>query len=152
MNIKLVFAIENANLANKYSEELQGCEEITVLNKSSRELIQMNIVDAIFISTMAGERFGAVPRVHQCQVLETRDNAGWPPYIVAGVALKRDEDPSDVRVSLPIVMRSVIEAVDHFNLVQHRIETVGFGAEWIGLDKAIPEEASKTIISICSKA
>jgi hypothetical protein len=80
--------------------------------------------------------------------LKTKDQdriAGWPPYVVAGVAMKKD-DPRDPKFELAVIIRCVLDAVESFN--SHgleKIETVAFGSDWIGLKKLDPAEAGEII-------
>jgi hypothetical protein len=112
---------------------------IRVLHLNSNDLRGLPELDAIYLTIMAAERWGAHPIVHQAQVLETKPDdriAGWPAYVVAGVAMK-SEDPREPSNELRLIIRSAINAVEGFNAQNKKrlIQTVGFGPEWTGITR-----------------
>jgi hypothetical protein len=112
-------------------------------------------LDAEFLSVMGGEKWGARPIVHQAQVLKVPPGdraAGWPPYVVAGVAMTQVE-PHDAGSELGLIVRCVVEAVKQFNAENGNVvQTIGLGADWIGLRKLSPEEAADIIIRSFEKS
>jgi hypothetical protein len=136
----------------KRTEELQqGFRDHPQLHAravKSSELMQAEGVDAIFLTIMAAERWGARPIVHEAQVLETSSSergGGWPSFIVAGVAGKPD-DPRDPQFELRMIILAVLRAVQKFNKTASRpIRNVAFGPEWTGIRKLLPQHAAEII-------
>src|SRR5258708_38805495 len=64
-----------------------------VRHLKSDQLPKLPELDAIYLSIMTAEPWGAYPIVHKAQVLTNRENrlAGWPTHIVAGVAMSQHE-------------------------------------------------------------
>jgi hypothetical protein len=115
-------------------------------------------VDAFYVSIMAAERWGAGvrPVAHQAQVFRTapEDQAqGWPPFVIAGLALKEGEDPFDARFALRLIIMAVIKAVRDYNAREpNSIRLVGFESGWTGIDKLPPLEAANIICSAYDEA
>ncbi|MGH7746336.1 MAG: hypothetical protein ACREQ5_16500 [Candidatus Dormibacteria bacterium] len=114
----------------------------------SAELMRLESIDAIFLTIMAAERWGARPIVHEAQVFETTSadrDMGWPSFVIAGVAGKPD-DPRDPQFELRMIILAVLRAVEKFNKTAGRpIRSIAFGPEWIGIKKLTPQQAADVI-------
>jgi hypothetical protein len=119
----------------------------------SGDLKDCEQLDALYVSLMAAERLGIFPQtipVRKAEILQTRDDyrsKGWPPYIITGVAMSKD-DPRDPQSELRLIIRVVTETVILFNLEHdNAIKRVGFTPEWIGLKHLDGIIAGETIVN-----
>jgi hypothetical protein len=147
--VKLIFSDNDLGRVAALQRAFSGRSDLFAVHVSRRgELARVPDLDAIYLSVMGAERFGARPIIHSAQVLnvtaEDRE-AGWPPYIIAGVAMKSD-DPREPKFELGLIVRCVIEAVNRFNSeCSAKISIIELGGSWIGLEKMSPEEAGDII-------
>ncbi len=121
----------------------------------SGDLKSCEQLDALYVSLAAAERLGVFPQkiqIHKAEILKTRDDHranGWPPYIIAGVAMSKD-DPRNPQSELRLIVRAVIEAVVLFNFEHNNaIKRVGFTSGWIGLQDLSGAEAGEIILESC---
>jgi hypothetical protein len=147
--MKLIFSDNDSARVAALREAFAGRGDLHVVQvKRTEELRIMPELDALYLSVMGAERWGAYPVVHKAQVLKVTDKdraEGWPPYVIAGVAMKSD-DPRDPKFELGLIVSCAVEAAKQFNLEGSGwIDTIGFGGDWIGLKKMSPEEAAEII-------
>src|SRR5216684_7176832 len=118
MQANLIICDESEGTVDLLREGLAGCEEVTVLRLKPDQLLRVEGLDAFYISVTGAERWGAQPIPHKAQILRTElDDEGkrYPSYVVAG-GLFNLEDSSDPSFQLKVIMNTVLEAVDHFNV------------------------------------
>lgn len=112
------------------------------------DLMRLVEVDAILLTIMAAERWGARPITHEAQVFATTtqdQDAGWPAFVIAGVAA-RESDPRNPEFELHLIITAVLEAVRSFNAMAEKpLRSVAFGPEWIGIRKLTPQHAAAII-------
>lgn|GEM_PF-7126946 len=135
MGLKLIISVVENHDADLLRLGLKNLENITVVVLRPDQLWKRKDIDAIFLSLPAAERWGAVPIIHQAQVLKTKvedRTKGWPPYAVSGVAMAR-QDPRDPIFELQLILDSVFKAVELFNTNSEQIQAIGFWAEDLGL-------------------
>lgn len=118
----------------------------------SGDLKNCEQLDAFYVSLTTAERLGVFPkqiRIHKAEILETRNEDrlnDWPPYIIAGVAMSKD-DSRDPQSELRLIIKAVTESVVLFNLKHNNvIKRVGFTPEWIGLQDLDGTRAGEIIL------
>lgn len=145
MKLTLRFTSPDEKVVAQLQEGIGAHPRITVTKLDSRQLSHLPEIDAVFMTIMAAEQWGARPITHEAQVLGTRGEPGWPPYVVAGVAMKK-EDPRQPAFELRLIIRAVLKAVMQFNISHsEKIQTVGLSPEWLGLEKLDPKKAGRII-------
>ena len=146
--LKLIISHKDENIVNLLRNGFQGYPGISVLELPPDELPKVVGLDAVYLSVMGAERWGARPIVHKAQILRTRAEEaenGFPPYVVAG-GVFNDDDPRDPRFQLEVVITSVLEAIRAFNLEHDQpIRSIGFWAEDLLIGKMEPIEMAHTI-------
>jgi hypothetical protein len=146
--MNLVFAIPDPERAIALEHPLASRPEFQVKQTRQRDLTQE--VDAVYVSITAAERWGAHkrPLIHQAQVFRTRpeDRAeGWPPFVIAGLTARPDEDPFDPRL-MPLIIKAAIVAARRFNARgDELIESIAFEPSWTLIDRLPPLEAAEMI-------
>lgn len=148
MKPRLTFSDPDAERVALLQEGFRGHAKLTALAVSSNELMRLQGVDAIFLTILAAERWGARPISHKAQVFRATSvdrDLGWPGYIVAGVAANVD-DPRDPGFELRMIILAVLEAVTQYNEAWgDPIQNVGFGPEWTGIRNLPPPQAASVI-------
>lgn len=151
MRPNLVIADERQESVNLLQEGLAGCEEVTVLKLRPDQLLNVEGLDAFYLSVMGAERWGARPIPHKAQILRTAlddTEKGYPPYVIAG-GLFNIEDSRDPRFQLRVIMHTVLADVESFNAVNKGvIRKIGFWTEWLGIERMNPVEAGRIIRSV----
>ena len=151
MRPNLVISDESQERVRLLQEGLAGCEEVTVLKQRPDEIIRQEGLDAVYLSVMGAERWGALPIPHKVQVLQTtsRDaEKGYPPYVIAG-GLFEMEDSREPSFQLRVIMNAALDAVETFNAKNNGvIRKIGFWTEWLGIQNMNPMEAGEIIKSV----
>jgi hypothetical protein len=147
MRPRLIFSDPDAERVEALRRGIGAHPDLQVIHLKSDQLRKLPELDAIFLTIMAAEAWGAVPFVHRAQVLTNRENrlAGWPTHIVAGVAM----DPGDPRepvFELKLIIRAVLEAIKEFNQkFEEPITSIGFSPEWTGINRIDPIKAGRIV-------
>ena len=147
MKPRLIFSDPNSERVEALRSGIGDHSDLQVIHLKSDQLRKLPELDAIFLSIMAAEAWGAVPLVHRAQVLTNRENrlAGWPIHIVAGVGMSQ-EDRREPVFELRLIIRAVLEAIKEFNQKSEEvIKTVGFSPEWTGINRIDPIKAGRII-------
>lgn len=156
MKPKLIFSDADVGWVTALQTGFDARQDIRAVVLQRGELMRLPGLDAIFLTVMAAERLGAKPIPHQAQVLATGPDdreRGYPPFVVAGVALHRGEDARDVRLGLAAIVTAVVEAVArHNSRGASPIRTVGLGPEWVRMKELSPEDAAQIICAAYDKA
>lgn len=151
MRPKLIISHENQNTITHLQKGLAGCEEITAIKLKPNELLKLEALDAVYLTVMGAERWGALPIPHKAQVLRTAPadaEKGYPPYVIAGSVFTA-EDSLDPRFQLRVIVDAVLNAVRSFNLAESDpIWKVGFWAEDLCITLMSPEAAGELIKSV----
>lgn len=144
----LMFGDPDVERTKLLQEAFRDQPQLIARAVKSPELMRLPGVDAVYLSVMAAERWGARPISREAQVLQTRPDdqeRGLPPFVIAGVALGA-EDPRDPEFGLRMIISSVLSAVRRFNeTTAHTIQNVAFGPEWTGIEKLAPHRAAEII-------
>ena len=153
--MRLIFGDDSPERVSVLKKSFSGVPGLSaVLVQKTNVLLHTKDLDAIYLSVVGAERWGARPLFHEAEVLKTKDEdrkAGWPEYVVAGVAMRK-EDPRDPKFELMLIVRCVIEAIQTFNSHEStKIRTIAFGSDWIGLKKLDPAEAGDLIRRVCEE-
>ncbi len=154
MKPKLIFEHRDSETVRLLQRGFQGHSQLDARVLKPFGQKPLPDLDAFYVSLMAAERLGMTvrPVAHQAQVFRTRQEdrgTGWPPFVVAGLALKAGENPFDARLGLPLIIRAVIKAVKDFNAqAAETIRTVGFESGWTGIDELPPQEAAQIIRAV----
>ena len=150
MKPNLIFGDPDAARVELLRQGFASHPEITACAVKSAELTRATGADAIFLTIMAAERWGAKPITHQAQVLRTNQEdqfMGWPAFVIAGVAAKPG-DPRDPEFELRMIVLAVLRAATSFNAASEQpVRHVAFGPEWIGIKKLAPLKAAEIICS-----
>jgi len=129
---------------------LEGHKEISVLELRPSELPRLKGLDAIYLTAMGAERWGARPIRHKAQVLSTTPadaEKGLPKYVVAGGVFALAE-PADPAFQVLVVVTSVLEAIKAFNLDGNEVIcNIGFWADDLLIQDIDPIEAARVIRS-----
>lgn len=143
--LQLLFSHPDERIVMKLRDGFGGHPQITARTLTSRQLAKLPNLDALYLTIMAAERWGAYPIRHAAQVLATQSEPGWPPFVIAGVAMA-NEDPRDPAFELHLIVQAVLKAARQFNSASPRqITTIGLSPEWIGLDTLDPADAGRII-------
>jgi hypothetical protein len=155
MKMSLVFAIPKPEEARSLEQGFGSRAEFAV--RQVRLIDLASDIDAVYVSITAAERWGAAnrPIIHQAQVFRTTADdraAGWPPFVIAGLIARQDEDVFDPRL-MPLIIRAAIVAARRLNAQgSELIETIGFESGWTLIDKWPPVEAARTICAAYDEA
>lgn len=147
MRPRLIFSDPDAERVERLRRGIGDHPDLRVIHLKSSELRKLPELDAIFLTIMAAEAWGAVPLIHKAQVLTNRENrlAGWPDHIVAGVAMGPG-DPREPVFELKLIIQAVLEAITEFNQESEQpITSVGFSPEWTGINRIDPIQAGRII-------
>ena len=106
-------------------------------------------LDAMWLTPMQAERFGAMPPfpLHVALVLATPASdvqKGFPPFIVTGVAVAND-DPKDPQWQLRLVMTSLLRAIRDACARGQTIRRVGMLPEHLFMDRLSAEEVGAIV-------
>lgn len=142
------FADTDVTRVLEMQRAFQGIPFLHAVNSDSNKLGANVHLDAMYLSVVAAERWGARPIVHEAQVLNTRHEDrenNWPAYILAGVAM-RPGDSRDAKDELRMIIDAVTRAVLNFNATHDcPIKSVGFVPEWTGIRRIDAREAGEII-------
>ena len=151
MKLNLVFGDSDLERVNLLQRGFESHPQLTACVLKPDELRALPSLHAFYLSITAAERWGSfVPRptVHEARVLRTtaKDRAdGWPPFVIAGIALRDGEEHFDAKFGLRLIIKAVIKAVRKFNEADDLIQSIGFESGWTGIDRLPPLEASQII-------
>src|SRR5947208_1418921 len=121
MKLNFIFGDSDVERVKLLQQGFKSHPQISARVLNPSELRASPNIDAFYLSIMAAERWGSFvsrPAVHEVQVLRTtpKDRAtGWPPYVIAGLALNEGEDPFDSRLGLRLIIGAVVRAVRKFD-------------------------------------
>ena len=149
MKPNLIFGDTDGERVKLLQQGFESHPELTARVLKVHELRALPNLDAFYLSIMAAERWGARPIIHEAQILRTtsKDQAGgWPPFVIAGLALKDGEDPFDAKFGLPLIIRAVLKSVKNFNAENgDLIQSIGFESSWTFIEKLPAPEAAQII-------
>ena len=155
MKPTFIFGDPDSERAKLLQQGFASHPQITACLLKPHELRALPNLDAFYLSIMAAERWGSFtppPAIHEARVLKTtpKDQAdGWPPFVIAGVALREGEDLFDTKRGLALIVRAVIEAVTKFNAHEHEaIQNIGFESYFTGIEKLAPLDAAQIICAV----
>jgi hypothetical protein len=119
--------------ANSLREVFSGNRKIDIREAEAVRWLQPpSGLDVIYLPLAAAERWGSVPKIHESQVLATREDdqlRGMPPFVVTGVCMAPD-DPRGPIPETGLLIRSVFEAIRKFNSSgRGSLTKIGFWAE-----------------------
>lgn len=152
----LTFGDPDVERTKLLQDGFKGYPQLIARAVKSPELMRLPDVDAIYLSVMAAERWGARPITREAQVLQTTpadQELGLPPFVIAGVALAAEDPRGDPEFDLSVIISAVLSAVRRFNqAVPHTIQNVAFGPEWTGIRKLAPYRAAEIILAAYDEA
>ena len=147
----LILSDKSQETVNLLREGLAGCEEVIPLWQSPDQLLMMEGLDAVYMSVMAAERWGARPIPHSAQILQTAPSdaeRGYPSYVIAGGLFER-EDSRAPGFQLRTILRAVLSGVNSFNAVNDEpISKIGFWANDLCFPPLSPLEVGAIIKSV----
>jgi hypothetical protein len=151
MRRNLIISSESKDTVDLLRSGLAGCEDVTVLKLKPDQLLKLEGLDAFYISVSGAERWGAQPIIRKAQVLRTApqdEEEGYPSYVIAG-GLFDLEDPTDPGFQLRVIMNSVLDAVESFNVDNNEaIKKIAFWTEWLGIERMNAKEGGEIIKSV----
>jgi len=128
----IVVCLPNRKKVVEFREGLGNTLGIFAFGPESDAMWKLAGIDAFYLSLSRAERWGSRPIApHTVAVLQTSQSeqqAGYPPFIITGFLLKEGE-PTHADFVLPLLVRSVLNAVDEVNTHQPgAIRALGFFA------------------------
>lgn len=151
MKMHLVFFDKTTDVTSKLQKAFQGQPSLSARQLPPGQIAAYKGMDALYLPLIAAERWKPRPVFNQSQVLKTdKDENGWPPFIVAGIALRRDDVRSSDHVAeLKLTIQAVVEAVNLYNNQNgSALETIGFWTENLAIHRMDPSEAGRIIRSV----
>jgi hypothetical protein len=94
VNLDIIITDSNPERVARFQAVFDGHPHLKAARIRPNEFFKIPGLDAIYMSTVAAERWGAKPIMHEAQVLPTSPEdrlENWPAHIVAGVAIKTEE-------------------------------------------------------------
>jgi hypothetical protein len=150
VNLDIIITDSNPERVARFQAVFDGHPHLKAARIRPNEFFKIPGLDAIYMSTVAAERWGAKPIMHEAQVLPTSPEdrlENWPAHIVAGVAIKTEEK-GNPKFELELIVESAMRAIHRFNSGEHEvIRTVALGAQWIALDRLDAATAARAILS-----
>ena len=149
MEPNYIFSELNENRISEMQRAMSEVPSLSVVHSTSNDLRQRKGLDAFYLSTMAAEKWGPSLKVHEADILETSEadaQEGWPPYVIAGVVMAKN-DKREPSTELRMIVAAVTKAVLHFNVTaEKKISKVGFTPEWTRIKTIEPYEAGEIIV------
>lgn len=156
MKPSLIFVETDAERVKLLQQGFASHPQITARVLQINDLRALPNLSAIYLSLTAAERWGSRPILHEAQVLRTTpedQSEGWPPFVIAGVALSSGEDALDAELVLPLIIRAVLKSVGDFNTAHgDRIQSIGFDSSWTCMDQLPAARAARIICAVYDDA
>lgn len=151
MDMKLIFFDENFEAIEILQTIFADHPALSARQLDPSEIPRLQELDALYLTLPAAERWNPQLLFYESQVLKTRsEDQEWPPYIVAGIALKTsDPRAGDPVAELKLTIKAVLQAIQSYNRGhQHPISTIGFWTRDLGINRMGISTAGEIIRSV----
>jgi|SRR5689334_5877700 len=149
MKVQLLFSDTNEQRREELRRAFGSTSGLSILSIRPNELTSLPDLDALFLTIVAAERWGARPLLYQSQILPTHRQEGMPPFIITGIALNPD-DPriNDLAAQLSLVLTAVLDALQAYNKEHNDpIRTIGIWTNNLWINRMNPAVAGQIIRS-----
>lgn len=151
MDMKLIILGENIEAIQILQTIFGNHPALSARQLEPSQIPRLQELDALYLTLPAAERWNPRLLFYESQVLKTRpEDQEWPPYIVAGIALKRSDPRADDPVAeLKLTIKAVLHAIQSYNRGhQYPIKTVGFWTRDLGINRMDVSTAGEIIRSV----
>jgi hypothetical protein len=135
---QLIFAGDATDQVRELQQAFDGCPALFSVTLKPEELPNLEGLDALYLTLVAAERWDPKLVFYKAQILDTRpEDEGWPPYIVAGIAMKPDDPRAgNPSAELELVTTAVLAALKTYNeLNKSPIRKVAFWTDLLRINR-----------------